>query len=90
MPWEAFHLDLHFEVMSVGRVRPALLGRPDREEAAQTLGPESFGRVEGQWALRMAEYRGANYAHKERFQSHLLTQVGSLPIFQMRLVRSSN
>lgn len=57
MPWEAFHLDLHFEVMSVGRVRPsALLGRPDREEAAQTLGPESFGRVEGQWALRMAEY----------------------------------
>ena len=59
---EAFHFDLCSEEMSVGRVRPyALLGRPDWDEAAKTLGPIKLGRVRGQWTLSMTRYRGKNH-----------------------------
>ena len=45
----AFQFDLCFEGMSVRRLSPStLLGRPDPGEAAQALGPKSFGKVKGQ------------------------------------------
>lgn len=87
---EAFHFDLCSKEMSFGRVKPyTLMGRPDWEEAAQTLAPEKLRRVKGQWTLRMAKHRGKNCtttqtACEECFQTHHIMQEGSLPIFQMR------
>lgn len=82
---EAFHFDLCSEEMSVGRVRPyALLGRPDWDEAAKTLGPIKLRRVRGldsehDQVQRQESHYHTSCAHEERFQTHVSCRRGVCP-----------